>query len=381
MMEEIYNKNNPFLASIKERYSLCKPGSHKDTQHVVLDLKGSNINYEVGDSIAIFPQNDNFAVHQLLHILHASGAEIVKDRHDKEWTFLDFLASRANIVEINRKLLSEIALRQTNTDKKIFLESFLLESNKIALKEYLSSNHVTDLMHANQEVLFSPQEFSSILMPLLPRFYSIASSPKANEEEIHLTVALLKYACNGTVRTGVCTQYLCQIAPLNEAIVPVYIQRHHGFTLPHDDAPIIMVGPGTGIAPFRAFMQERSMRSVSGKSWLFFGECHQEFNFFYENFWNELVAHGKLRLDVAFSRDQEHKVYVQHRMLDRGKELFDWLENGGYFYVCGDAQRMAKDVEATLLQVIKQHGNFGDDTAKMYVKRLRTEKRYLRDVY
>ena len=199
--------------------------------------------------------------------------------------------------------------------------------------------------------------------------------------EVHLTVALLKYTHQGIVRTGVCTQYLCEQAPLYESVIPIYVQPHHGFTLPSEQVPIIMIGPGTGIAPFRAFMQERAAKQASGNNWLFFGECHRTHHFFYESFWTDLIDQGKLRLDAAFSRDQEHKVYVQHRMLEQGSEILNWLDQGAHLYVCGDAQRMAKDVEHALLQIFQMHGNKSEEESKQYLKALRTEKRYLRDVY
>lgn len=378
-----YTRSNPFLAAIKERYSLCKPESNKCTQHIVLDLSGSGITYNVGDSIAIFPQNDGNLVAKTLRAMNATGDETVLDRHaEKAWKLRDFLTSQANISDVNRKLLSEIGFRQTNVQKKAFLEGLQAEGNKEGLKAYLEIHHVWDILEAHHEVSFPTQELCNLFLPLLPRFYSIASSQKTVGDEVHLTVALLKYESNGHERRGVCTHYLCHLAPLHIPAIPVYIQPHHGFTLPADPhASIIMVGPGTGVAPFRAFMQERMTTNASGKSWLFFGECHRDSDYFYESFWQDLVLKDKLRIDVAFSRDQEYKIYVQHRMLEYGEELFKWLEEGAYFFVCGDAEFMAKDVEAALLEIIRKYGRRDDKGAKEYLKRLRTEKRYLRDVY
>lgn len=381
MTEHKYNKNNPLMASIKERYSLCGENSHKDTQHIVIDLQGSGLSYQVGDSLAIFPRNEAPAIENTIRAMNATGKEIVFDRMNREWMLRDFLSAHVNITEVSRKLLSEIHARQTSAQKKEVLGHLHAEGNKEQLKEFLATHHLYDILQAHEEVIFSPQELCQLLMPLLPRFYSIASSSVAVGEEIHLTVALLKYQSNGMVRTGVCTQYLCNTAPLNEATIPVYVQPHHGFTLPHDDAPIIMVGPGTGVAPFRAFMQERFTREAKGKNWLFFGECNRTSNFFYETFWQDLVDRDFLQLDVAFSRDQEHKIYVQHKMLERGEEIFRWIDAGAYFFVCGDASRMAKDVEATLLEIIRTHGNKDEEAAKHYLKQLRAQKRYLRDVY
>lgn len=379
----VYSKTHPFLASIKERYSLCKPGSQKTIQHIVLDLKGSGLPYDVGDSLGIFPQNDPLIVEKTLQTMQASGEEIIFDKQGVEsWTLRNFLTTKANITEISRKLLREFFDRQTSPQKKDFLAHLHAEENKEQLKNYLCDHHLWDLLLEHEEVQFSPQELCHLLMPVLPRLYSISSSKQWVKDEIHLTVAAVEYETNEQQRHGVCTHYLCSLAPLNTPILPIYIQPHHGFTLPdHHHTPIIMVGPGTGIAPFRAFMQARLSMGSAGKNWLFFGEWHRSHHFFYEEFWNELVTQGKLRLDLAFSRDQEHKIYVQHRMLEQGAELFQWIEEGACFYVCGDAQQMAKDVEAALLQVIQTHGCKDEQESKQYLKQLRSEKRYLRDVY
>ncbi|MBA3958440.1 MAG: sulfite reductase [Parachlamydiaceae bacterium] len=379
----VYTKTNPFLASIKERYTLCKPGSDKNTQHIVLDLKGSGITYQIGDSIGIWPVNDPETVSKTLTCMGASGDETVLDRHgEHSYVLRDFLTNKANITEINRKLVAEIGFRQTDTQKKTQLESLQEESNKDTFKKYLTERYVWDLLHENPEVCFPVQELCNLLMPMLPRFYSIASSSHVVGEEVHLTVALLQYHTNGYQRLGVCTHYLCNLIPLNHAVVPIYIQPHHGFTLPEDtQTPMIMIGPGTGLAPFRAFMQERMFQKASKANWLFFGERHRATDFFYEEFWQDLVAQGALRVDLAFSRDQEYKIYVQDRMREHGEELFSWLEKGAFLFVCGDAHRMAKDVEAALLQIIQLHGKMDEATSRQYLKRLRTEKRYLRDVY
>lgn len=378
-----YNKANPFYASITQRYNLCAPGSDKDTYHVVLDLKGSEMTYRVGDSIAIFSVNDPEVVNRTLRALHALGSEIIIDKHSGEEYQLDqFLIKKANLVEVPRKLISEMSQRQTNHKKKERLEFLFAEGQKEALKEYQASHEVWDALEENSEVVFAPQEFCNLLMPLLPRFYSIASSMLAVGEEVHLTVAELKYETNGYQRHGVCTHFLCQLAPLDEKVVPVYLHPSHGFTLPEDPSvPIIMVGPGTGVAPFRAFMQERIAQGATGLNWLIFGERHREFNFYYGEYFQNLAKAGKLRLETAFSRDQEHKIYVQHRMLEHGAELFALIENRAIFYVCGDAHRMAKDVDAALHHVVQKHGNLDEQGAKEYIKQLKAEKRYLRDVY
>lgn len=258
----------------------------------------------------------------------------------------------------------------------------MLPEHKKDFKEYTEVREVWDVLKENSEVKLNPQELCDCLMPLLPRFYSIASSHLLYPNEVHLTVAPLEYEANHHKRRGVCTHFLCSLAVLNEPMIPIYIQPSHGFQPPEDNSKsMIMIGPGTGVAPFRAFMQERIALNATGGHWLFFGDRNREFDFFYEDYWLELVEQGKLKLDVAFSRDQDHKIYVQNRMWEHREELFHWLENGAYLYVCGDAHHMAKDVEAMLLKIIEHSGNLNEENAKAYLKKLRVEKRYLRDVY
>ncbi len=378
-----YNKIHPFLASVKERYLLSKEGSKKNTQHIILDLKGSGLKYQIGDCIGIYPINDPELIAKTLRAMKATGNEIIVEKNSEElWKLSDFLEKKANLTDFSRKLLTEIIHRQTILEKKKYLENLLADGNKELFKKYIDHHELWDVLEENEEVLFEVQELCNLLMPLLPRLYSIASSNNVVNEEVHLAVALLRYESNGHLRKGVCTHYLCDLVPLNEPKVPVYIQAHHGFTLPSDpQSAIIMIGPGTGIAPFRAFMQERMHQKSPGKNWLFFGEWNRESDFFYQDFWQDLESKGNLRLNLAFSRDQEYKHYVQHEMIEKGKELFQWFEDGAYIYVCGDAQRMAKDVEATLLAIIQEHGNLNETQAREYLKNLRTSKRYLRDIY
>lgn len=335
-MVYMFTRKNPFFASIKERYSLCSGGKGKDTTHLVIDISGSGIRYAVGDCLAILPTNDPEIVDQLCKRLGFTGDEIYRDpRSDQDFTLRAFLSSQANLSDGE-------------------------------------ADHPPTSVEA----------FCSSLKPLMPRFYSIASSQKAVGDEIHLTVALHRDPWSHTQAPGVCTHFLCDLAPLHERRLPVYIHPHRGFTLPENPkAPIIMVGPGTGIAPFRAFMQERKALNCPGKSWLFFGEWHRAHHYFYEDFWSGLVNEGKLRVDLAFSRDQNQKVYVQNRLLEHGAELFDWLRQGAYFYVCGDASCMAKDVDHALHALVQKFGALSELQSREFVKTLRKEKRYLRDVY
>lgn len=365
-----YDRLNPFHSAIKERYLLTKPGSKKNTQHVVLDLAGSDISFKVGDSIGVYPQNDPQLVERMLRAMRATGDEIVHEkRSEKQWVLRDFLREKGNLAMISKKLFKEVSERQTNPKKKAHLE-------EVDLKSYLHEREIWDFLEENEEVVFEPQELCDLMMPLLPRLYSIANSPLVTPDEVHFTVALLEYETNGRKRQGVCTHYLCDLAPMHQKCIPIYLQPTKDFTLPDPSANIIMVGPGTGIAPFRAFMQERIAQKASGKNWLFFGEWNRATDYFYEEEW------GDLRIDLAFSRDQAHKIYVQHRMLEHGAELYQWLQEGGYLFVCGDAERMAKDVDLALHQIVEEHGRLSPEEAKAYVKDLRVkEKRYLRDVY
>lgn len=379
MTELEFTRTNPFMAKVTERYPLTKPGSLKNTYHVVLDLRGSGLTYKVGDSIAVYPVNDPSLVIRLLERLGATGEESITTKKGEALVFSEFLSSRANISRCSKRLLTLLAERHTNFAKKADLET-LLSSDQALIKEYLEQRELWDLLEEHNEVAFTPQEITDLLGPLLPRFYSIASSMPVVGEEVHLTIALTHYVSNGHPRKGVCSHYLCDLVPPLVPLVPVYMQPSKDFTLPADGtAPIIMVGPGTGVAPYRGFMQERVANKARGQNWLFFGECNRAYDFFYEEYWHHLVKDGHLRLDVAFSRDQAEKVYVQHRLLEHAAEIYQWLEKGAYLYVCGDADHMAKDVDQALNQIVTQH--LGAEAAKPYIKTLREEGRYLRDVY
>lgn len=376
----MYSKTHPFPATIKERYLLSKPGSKRHTYHIVLDLKGSGYTYNVGDSIGVFAPNDASVVEKTLKAMKSRGDEPIQEKNSENVLSLhDFLTHKANLGQFSRKLLTEIAQRQTNLQKKDHLTQLLNDEHHNALKAYQEQHHLWDLLAEHAEVTFAPQELCMMMMPMLPRLYSIASSQHAVGDEVHLTVSHLIYNSNGLDREGVATSFLCRRAPLHHAVIPTYIQPHHGFTLPENaHTPIIMVGPGTGIAPFRAFMQQRLHAQCPGKNWLFFGEWNQAYDFFYEDFWAFIP---NLTVTTAFSRDQEHKIYVQHRMLEQGQEIYQWLQLGAILYVCGDAQHMAKDVDHALHQIFEIYGSMDTTAAKQAVKQLRSNKQYLRDIY
>lgn len=376
-----YSREHPFMASIKERYGLSKLGSKKETVHVALDIAGSGLEYKPGDSVGVFPLNDATLVERTLKALKATGNEKIYDKKGNEYLFRDYLTSHANLKGITRKTVTKLAAHLSE-EYRAPLELLLEEGHKEALKEWMQSHELWDLIEHHPEAHFTPQDVAEFAMPLLPRFYSIASSQKVTPDEVHLTVAYLRYETRGISRVGVCTHYLCQLSPLHQSVVPIYIHPSHDFKLTDDPkASIIMIGPGTGVAPFRSFIQERMALKDSGKNWLFFGEWTKACEYFYEEEWQPWIDSGHLRVETAFSRDQSHKIYVQHRLKEKGAEVFQWLEAGAFLYVCGDAHKMAKDVEQTLKEIIQEHGNKDASSAQEYIKHLRLEKRYQRDIY
>jgi len=379
-----HSKERPFFASLKERFLLSKEESKKKTRHLVLDLKDSALSYEPGDALGIFPQHDPELVDKTLKALRATGKEMISLNSSGEQVSLaHYLTAKANITDVSPQLFRAVATRQTNHRKSDELKGWAEEGNRDGLKAYLEKHEVWDFLLAHHEVSFTPQECINLLLPLFPRFYSIASSQKLVKDEVHLMVAPVEYESNGHCRRGVCAHYLCELVDLNTPTVATFVQRSHGFSPPLDPhASMIMIGPGTGVAPFRAFLQQRLLFHESqGNHWLFFGEWNRKSDFFYEEDWERLRKKGHLRLTLAFSRDQEEKIYVQHRMWEQGEELYQWLEKGAYLYVCGDARWMAKDVEAMLHRIVEEFGRKEKEDAREYIKALRREKRYLRDVY
>lgn len=373
----MYTRSSPFISRIKSRHLLTKPNSSKKTFHVVLDALDPHLNFNIGDSIAIAPANDLKEVDEILHAIKAQGSEIVFDsRGQSDLSIRDFLLYKANLTRANTALFK---LLLENGASHAHLAPLLEPENKGQLTEFLHSHSLLELLTMTP---LSPSEIARTAMPLLPRFYSIANSPKMFPNEIHLTVAYLEYYAKGKVRRGVGSHFLCDLATLSTTPIPLYVQPSNHFTLPQDKgASIILVGPGTGIAPFRAFLQERLATQAEGRNWLFFGERNRATDFYYEDFWTQLETQGRLRLTTAFSRDSAQKVYVQHKMYEERKSLWEWIQEGAYFYVCGDANKMAKDVEETLLIVVREEGGFTEENARLYIKKLKSEKRYLTDVY
>lgn len=367
-----YSRKSPYLAAIKERTILSREGSSKDTQHIVLDIKDSGIDYQPGDCVGILPSNSPELVEKTLKALNANADEAIEIAGN-ELSLQHFLCYQANLSKVDKRLVESLVPKNPQLEP-------LLEKEE--LEDFLHERELWDFLKEYQIKEIKLQELCAALKPICPRYYSIASSKKAVGEEIHLTIANIRFESNGKLRYGLATHYLCDQVPLNKPQVPIFIHPARHFRLPEDPSKdIIMVGPGTGIAPFRAFMQERLYHKAKGKHWLFFGDRQKEYDFLYQDYWKALQETGDLRLDLAFSRDQDEKVYVQDRMLQHAKDLWLFLENGAYFYVCGDAKQMAKSVDQALLTIVEEQGKMSSEKAKDYVQTLKKEKRYLRDVY
>ncbi|SCA62729.1 hypothetical protein SCG7109_AD_00030 [Chlamydiales bacterium SCGC AG-110-M15] len=377
-----YNREQPFLASIKDRYRLSRPGSVKESFHIVLDISGSDIVYRPGDTIAVLPENAPHSINRTLKVLGCSGDTLVPFGRDKKmYALKDLLRYNANISDVNKSLLQELA-SFTKAGEQI--KHLLEPENKSEMRSYLEEHQVWDFLekHLDPNHKLSADTLCKHLRPLIPRFYSISSSAMLYPNEVHFTITVPIYETNGIKRQGVAAGYLCEHAPLNKSLIPIYLQPTKDFLLPKSgDTSIIMIGPGTGVAPFRGFIQERFARGDTGENWLFFGECHRQFNYFYEDEWSKYCDSNFLRLDLAFSRDQEKKVYVQHKLEENASEIWSWVQDGAVIYVCGDAKHMAKDVDKVLHDIAQSEGHMSEKEAKAFIKDLRKQGRYLKDVY
>lgn len=378
-MSSPYSRKNPFPATLRVNQKLTHPASAKDTRHYEVSLTGSGLVYEVGDSLGVLPVNDPALVEELLALLRFQGSELVSDPNGEQRSIREALLRHYAITEPSKQLLAAIAERDPSA---AHLASLPAPESKEHLEKYLWGREVIDPLLEHPEARFTPEEFVKLLRKLQPRLYSIASSPKVHPEEIHLTVATVQYESLGRQRKGVCSTFLAHRVT-EEIPVSVFIHSAKHFRLPEDSSrDLIMVGPGTGIAPFRAFLHDRRASGATGKHWLFFGDQRSETDFLYREELEAFQKEGTLHcLDTAFSRDQAEKIYVQHRMQERAKELYSWLQEGAYFYVCGDASRMAKDVEQTLQEIIATQGGHSPENAAAYVEALKKEKRYRKDVY
>ena len=364
-----FGRNNPFASKLRENRHLNQQGSSKDTRHIVIELGSSGPTYQCGDSLGVLPRNPETLVREFTQKLGLHNDEALHET----------LATSAILNRVGKKFVKAVAEKATGTAKDK-LQAICADEKK--LDEYVFDRDVVDVLHDAPGVHLEPSEIPGLLNKIAPRLYSIASSPDHRTGEVHLTVALVQYSSHGRTKQGLASGYLANLA--EHASVPVYVQPTRHFHLPAPDRDVIMVGPGTGIAPFRAFLQHRAKHGHSGRNWLFFGDQHAKTDFLYSEEFAAAQKSGHLhKLSTAFSRDQAEKIYVQHRMEEDGVELWRWLEKGAYFYVCGDAKRMAKDVHASLLKIVSQHGGKTPEQAEEWVSVTfaKTEKRYLKDVY
>lgn len=370
-----YTKKNPFPAKLLCSNNLNQQGSSKATHHVELSLDGSGLDYEVGDALGVYPENNPALVAELIEAAGFTADELAPLSDGSCLPIVEALTYHYTINGLSEAFLLAAARLSRNS------ELVALSRDESARKAYLSGRGLIDPIVEFGIKFPTPEYFVSTLKPLQPRLYSISSSPKSHPGEVHLTVGKVNYETHGRAREGVCSNHLARhdgARPVN-----VYVHSNTAFRLPDNDAtPLIMIGPGTGIAPFRAFLEEREARRASGKNWLFFGDQHAHTDFLYETQLTNWLRDGHLtKLDTAFSRDQAEKIYVQNRMVQQADELFSWLEAGACVYVCGDASRMAKDVDAALHTVVELASAKSSEDAKSYVDGLKKAKRYLRDVY
>jgi len=370
---EGYSKRKPFPATVIENRNLNGPGA-KQTHHLALSLQDSGLEYEVGDALAVFPHNDPRVVDEIIANLPFK-AEEVPGRDGGDVPLRQALLEHYDIGALTKAVVKKWQPRSGSP----YLRSLAEADDSEAWKEFCFGRELIDLVIDHPADFSDAEEFVSVLKKLQPRLYSIASSPKAHPGEVHLCVGIVRYESHGRQRGGVCSTFLADRLD-SETRPRVFVHNNHAFRLPENpETPVIMVGPGTGIAPFRAFLEERRATSAKGDNWLFFGNPHAATDYLYQDEIEEFVADGTLdRIDLAWSRDQERKVYVQHLMEQNGAEIWQWLEKGAAFYVCGDASRMAKDVDDALRALIVTHG--GRD-ADAYVAQLKKDKRYQRDVY
>ncbi len=374
-----YSRTNPYQAEILENINLNGRGSNKETRHLELSLEGSGFTFEPGDSVGIFPENDSELADQLIAEMGWNGDESVPiGKQGDVLPLREALIRHFEITVLTKPLLEKASLLSKNNA----LKELVATGNEQQLRAYLEGRDILDLVRDFAPWEGTAGDFTAILRKIPPRLYSIASSYRANEDEVHLTVGAVRYDAHGRKRAGVCSVQCAERKAPGETL-PIFIQRNPNFRLPENGStPILMVGPGTGVAPFRAFLEEREETGAEGPAWLFFGDQHFSTDFLYQTDWQRWMKEGVLtKMDVAFSRDQDEKVYVQHKMLEKADEVFQWLEDGAVLYICGDEKQMAKDVHKTLVSIIAQQGNRSEEEAEAYLSHLQQNNRYQRDVY
>lgn len=369
----VYDKEHPYSSEILEKIVLNGTGSSKEVLHLELSLEGSGLHYEPGDALGICPEN---RASDIEAILAATGLSANAQLGEK--TLAEALRHDFDITTLAPTIVDKYNAIVAHKD----LQSILDAEGRTELKSWIDGRQLLDLLETYPYKDWTAETFTGILRKLTPRLYSIASSMRKHEDQVHLTIAAVRYHTHGRDRTGVASCYIADDVEVGDS-VRVFFHHNNNFRLPEsDDTPIIMVGPGTGIAPFRAFIEERSAREAKGKNWLLFGDQHFSYDYLYQLEWLDYLEDGTLtELSLAFSRDQKEKIYVQHRLIERGAEIFAWLESGAHLYVCGDASRMAKDVQQALMDIIAEHGSKTPVEAKAYLEALRKAKRYQRDVY
>jgi sulfite reductase (NADPH) flavoprotein alpha-component len=372
-----YNRQHPLLATMILNKIITGKASSKETRHYEISIADSNLTYEAGDALGMIPTNCPELVNAIINAIGCNGNEQVTVK-DASISLQTALHSHFEIKLPSKELLIAIA---SYSENKV-LAQHLNAEDKTLLSDYLWGRDSLDLLLATPSIHISATDFIALLKPLQHRAYSIASSYKLYPDQVHLTVASVRYQRQGRDHKGVCSTYLADRVQ-DDTEIKIFFMPNKNFRVPEDDnVPMIMVGPGTGIAPFRAFLQERQVRKAKGQNWLFFGDRNKTTDFIYQQELEAMQQDGLLtRLDLAFSRDQPQKIYVQDKMYAESLQLFTWLEQGAYFFVCGDAYRMAKDVDKALHDIIAQQGNKTAAAAIDYVNQLKKQKRYIRDVY
>jgi len=373
-----YSKQNPLAAEFLVSQKITGRDSAKDVRHIEIDLGDSGLTYQAGDALGVFFENDEDLVTELLAALNFSGTEQVSVKVDGEQQNIALKKALTSQLEITQTAPAFIEFWATQSGDDKLLE---VAADKNTAREFAANYQIVDIVSANKAEV-KPQPFVDALRKITPRLYSIASAQAEVDEEVHLTVGLVNYENNGQQRFGGASHFLANRIEEGQQ-VQVFVEHNDNFRLPADsNTPVIMIGPGTGVAPFRAFMQQRDADDASGDNWMFFGDQTFTQDFLYQVEWQNYLKSGLLtRMDVAFSRDQAEKIYVQDRLKEQAKDIFSWLERGAHLYVCGDANRMAKDVHQTLIDIIAEQGQLSLAQAEQYLKDLRRNKRYQKDVY
>ncbi|MDQ0253545.1 sulfite reductase (NADPH) flavoprotein alpha-component [Evansella vedderi] len=374
-----YSRTNPFQAKVLKNINLNREGSSKETRHMELSLEGSGFSYVPGDTLGIVPENDPELVGALLSEMNWDGEETVTiNKQGETLPLKEALTDYFEITLLTKKTLQKASELTDNEELKNLVD----KENASQLKEYIDGRDLLDMLRDFGPWNCSSQDIVSLLRKIPPRLYSIASSLAAHPNEVHLTIGAVRYTAHGRERNGVCSVQCAERVHEGDTL-PVFVQVNKHFRLPEsEEADIIMIGPGTGIAPFRSFIEERAVNKVSGRSWLFFGDRYSSTDFLYQDELEKYQEEGVLtKLDTAFSRDTTEKVYVQHKMLENSQEIYHWLRDGAYFYVCGDKEYMAKDVHEALITIIEKEGNMSREEAEEQLATMKKEKRYQRDVY